>query len=131
MNDGQQTLRLTPLWLVIGWSLVLAVVYLSLSHSPPDVGLGIEHVDKIGHGLAYFILMGWFVQIYAAQGKRVAFAVGFVAMGVGLEIIQGMGGVRYFEYADMIANTLGVVVAFVFSGTSFQYLLSRFEQHIM
>jgi hypothetical protein len=33
-----------------------------------------------------------------------------VSLGVCIEILQGMGGYRYFEYADMLANSGGVLM---------------------
>ncbi len=34
-------------------------------------------------------------------------------MGISLEILQGMGQVRQFEYYDMLANTIGVLIGMV------------------
>lgn len=94
----------------------------------------IEYGDKIGHLLAYASLTGWFSQLYARFSMQLWIFLAFVIMGVGLEIIQGMGGVRMFEYADMLANTLGAVLGWVLSRTWLvgsllkvdQFLSSRF-----
>ena len=87
--------------------MVAAVVWLSLTPSPPKVDF--ELSDKVGHLLAYGALMFWFAQLYAGQA-RFAYASGFVAMGIGLEIAQGALGYRSYELADMAANTLGVLL---------------------
>ncbi len=108
MNGYEPALRLRPLWLAIGWLAVGVVVYLSLTTRPP-VGLpSIPYADKLGHTLAYLLLMGGFVQLYRNTGIRLLLAGGFIALGVTLEVLQGAGGVRQFEYADMAANSLGV-----------------------
>jgi len=91
--------------LAIGWAAVAVVVYLSLTPSPPDSG--IDGGDKLGHFLAYAGLTWWFGQFYSHR-TRAAYALGFVAMGIALEFVQGALGYRSLEVADMAANTLGV-----------------------
>lgn len=108
-------LKYKPIWLSIGYLMVIFVIYSSLSTS--DMVLQISVSDKLMHVLGYFGLMGWFIQIY--RGRRAGFLLAalFIGIGVALEFLQGLGGVRYFELADMIANTLGVLLAWVLSYT--------------
>ena len=96
------------IWLSVGWIIALTIVWLSLTPSPPSVGF--EYSDKLGHFVAYGALMYWFCQLYASRTARLGYAIGFAAMGVALEFIQGALGYRTFEMADMIANTLGVLL---------------------
>ena len=91
-----------------GWAWAAAIVWLSLTPSPPEVD--IAHGDKLGHFAAYGWLMFWFSQLYPERGARVAYALGFVAMGVGLEFAQGELGYRTYEVFDMYANALGVLL---------------------
>ena len=91
--------------MAIGWCLVAAIVYLSLTPKPPDVGTG----DKLSHFAAYGTLMFWFALLYRPTRTRALYAAGFVAMGVAIEFLQGFTG-RHFEVADMLANTVGVVL---------------------
>ena len=104
-------MRYRGLWLAGGWLICVAIVWLSLTPSPPSVG--IEYGDKLGHFVAYGALMYWFCQLYASRSARLGYAVGFAAMGVALEFIQGALGYRTFEVADMIANTLGVLLGWI------------------
>ena len=104
-------LRYFKVWLVVGWLMVLAMCYLSLTSSPPDLNINVKYFDKIGHFAAYFILMFWFAQLYKKPKLRFFYVFFFISMGVVLEILQGLGGVRYFEYNDMLANSLGVAIA--------------------
>jgi VanZ family protein len=91
-----------------GWAWAAAIVWLSLTPSPPEVD--IQHGDKIGHFVAYAWLMFWFAQFYQAQKSRIAHAVIFIALGVGLEYAQGELGYRTYEVFDMYANALGVLL---------------------
>ena len=88
-----------------GWALVAAVVWLSLMPSPPQVDLA--QSDKLGHLAAYGLLMLWFALLYRT---RLYYALGFIAMGAALELIQGSLGYRTADPLDAAANTLGVLL---------------------
>ena len=81
-----------------------------MSVSPHLVDSGVEQGDKLGHLLAYGILMFWFCVLYRPLRARAFYAVGFIAMGIALEFVQGWLGYRSFEAADMAANAAGVAV---------------------
>ena len=99
-------------WLMGGYLLISVVVYLSLVPHPPEP-LSFPNSDKLEHGLAYATLSLWFCQIYSVARSRVKVIVALVAMGFMLEILQGWSGYRYFEYADMLANSIGVLLGFL------------------
>jgi VanZ family protein len=92
--------------LALGWAWAAAIVYFSLAPGLPQSG--VEGGDKLAHFLAYTALTYWFSQFYF-HSTRLAYALGFVAMGIGLEFVQGALGYRSFELADMAANALGVL----------------------
>ena len=110
-------LRHRSAWLMGGYFLISVVVYLSLVPHPPEP-LSFPNSDKLEHGLVYATLSLWFCQIYSAARSRVKVIVALVAMGVVLEILQGWSGYRYFEYADMLANSMGVLLGFLLARTS-------------
>ncbi len=122
------TLRLKYLWLTIGYLMVSFVIYSSLSTA--EVVLEIKLSDKLMHVLGYFGLMGWFMQIYRSKRAGFLLAAVFIAMGVSLEFLQDLGGVRYFEVADMFANTLGVLLAWALSYTPVAGILLWFERSL-
>ena len=98
-----------------GWLWAAAIVFLSLTPSPPDTG--VEHGDKIGHLLAYGLLMFWFCFLYRIRYTRLAYGIGWIALGITLEFAQGATGYRSFEVADMAANSLGVLLGWGISAT--------------
>ena len=124
----QQTLKYRLLWLALGWLLVASVWYLSLTPRPPQIDLGIDFFDKISHFTAYATMMGWFMQLYYSLRTRLFYATGFVCMGVAIEFIQGMGPDRLFEYADMLANSAGVLLALLIISSRLQHGLLKFEK---
>ena len=91
-----------------GWALAAVVVWLSVTPAPPSVG--VQFSDKLGHLAAYGLLMLWFSLLYRRTRTRAAYAAGLVALGVGLEFVQGALGYRSFEALDMAANTAGVML---------------------
>jgi len=124
-------LKYKGLWLLVGLCMVMFIVYSSLVSDPMNVDMGIEWQDKVLHITGYFGLMGWFIQIYHQQKARYVLAALFIAMGISLEFLQDFGGVRYFEVSDMLANTLGVLLAWSLVMTPFPKLLSWFESKLL
>jgi len=104
-------LRFLRLWQTVGALLIGLVAYLSLTPYPIEVP--VPFGDKYGHILAYATLMFWFAQIYPGQRARMAWAVAFVAMGIGLEFLQCLTDNRIFEIADMLADASGVSIGWL------------------
>jgi VanZ family protein len=96
------------LGLALGWGWAAAIVWLSLTSSPPQVD--VQFGDKLGHFGAYGLLMLWFCFLYAGFRTRTFYGAGFIAMGVGLEFLQGHLGYRSYDVIDMAANTIGVLL---------------------
>lgn len=119
---------LRNVWLALGWVWVAIVFYLSLMPHPPQP-LSFDGVDKLEHAAAYIGLMLWFCQVFVQKQSRMYLIAAFVAMGVGIEILQGLSGYRYFEYADMLANTTGVLVGFGLAHTRMGCILMKLERN--
>ena len=98
-----------------GWLYAGAIVFLSLTPSPPDPGFA--NGDKVGHLLAYGGLMFWFCFLYRYRYTRLAYGIGWIALGVALEFAQRATGYRSFELADMAADSLGVLLGWGISAT--------------
>ncbi len=119
------TLRYRTLWLTIGWGLVALVVFLLLLPDPPGV---IEGSDKLAHLLAYGVLMGWFVQLYP-RGRHCHWGLAFIALGGVLELAQGLVGYREMEAYDLLADGVGVGLAWLAGATPFSGVLAALERH--
>jgi VanZ family protein len=96
------------LGLALGWGWAATIVWLSLTPSPPQVD--VQFGDKLGHFGAYGLLMLWFCFLHSKLRIRTFHAAGFIAMGIGLEFLQGHLGYRTYEVFDMAANTIGVLL---------------------
>ena len=95
-------------WICGGIALILAVIYFSLT--PKPVTIPGAQGDKFSHTLAYFVLMLWFVQVYASVASRITCAVLLILMGVSLEYVQLWIGIRTFEWLDMVSGAAGVLL---------------------
>lgn len=102
------------IWFLIGWFLVGMVVYLSLTPSPPKPP-AFPFDDKVFHFFNYFLLMLWFAVGFKKGRSRLLFAVGFILMGIALEFLQGLIPTRYFDFFDMLANSVGVLAGLLLS----------------
>ncbi|QYR52928.1 VanZ family protein [Lysobacter soyae] len=118
------------LWSAI-WTfgIVLAVV---LSLLPPaDIPSPPLGNDKLGHFLAYFVLMAWAVMLYAQRASWVASAVLLFGLGIGMEYLQGaMHQGRQRDLNDIYANMLGVIAGFALCLTPLQRLLQKLDQRL-
>ena len=103
--------KLRRAWLIVVWIGVIIVTILSLVPHPPE--LEVAQGDKIQHFLAYGSLMLWFAQVRIDLHARLVTGAALVAMGVGLEFAQSLTGFRLYSYADMAANTTGVVLGWL------------------
>jgi VanZ family protein len=97
-------------WLGLGWGLVVAVVYLSLTPQPPSPEM--SQIDTVGHVRAYATLMGWWSQL---DTRHCRLALLFVLMGLVMEIAQGLTDTRQGDVLDMAANSLGVGIGWLTS----------------
>ena len=77
---------------------------------PMPVDLGVESSDKLSHFSAYFVLMWWFAQVLP-RSRYLLLALACIGLGGGLEIIQGFTEGRFCEFADVLANSAGVLLA--------------------
>ena len=122
------SLRFRRIWLGIGWSLVMIVIILSLIPAPA-ITQTFRYVDKISHMFSYFVLMGWFAQIYHSSRQRLYYLIGFVLLGMGLEILQDFGGIRHADWLDACANSIGVILAWYLTknqgGNLLNYMMGK------
>ena len=113
---------------MLGWLLVLGVIVGSLLPGPslPDVAFN----DKLQHAGAYCLLMVWFAGLYR-HGLYPLIAAGLFALGLGLDLLQGLTSTRSLELTDIAADLAGIAVGFAIS----QWLLGgwcqRLEQRLL
>ena len=118
-------LSLRLLWSAIGLFLLITIIYLSLTHSPPTAD--VPGFDKIGHFAGYLSLMLWYAWLYQRRWHS-PLALAFILLGVAMEYVQAATGYRHFEYADMLADGAGVLVGWLLGGTRLAGALQALER---
>ena len=93
-------------WLVV--PAILFVTWSELTHINLAQDLEINVWDKALHFTAYFGLALMTTIAVRARRRAIWYALGLIALGGGLEILQGVTG-RDADIWDEVANTLGVV----------------------
>ena len=114
------------IWTLLGYTWVAIVIYFSLVPNPPVISVA-EFGDKLEHLTAYFCLFSWFAQVFQRRYFFIP-AILLILLGVTMEILQGLSGYRMFEYADMLANSMGVLIAWLLSYSKISELLIYFER---
>jgi len=89
--------------------MVLFIAYTALAPHPVLTMSG-KWSDKIYHFSGYFGVMAWYAQFVSQRIKTVSL---LIFLGVGLEFAQILVNTRSFEWADMLANVSGVLIAAV------------------
>jgi len=129
MFEKNPDLKYRRLWLFVGYSLVIYVIYSSLTPNP--IHVDVNFFDKYAHTFGYFVLMGWFMQLYHVRKNILQCGVLLILMGISIEFIQDLTGYRFFDIYDMMANTAGVLLAWSLSKTPFPLILSYFEKKVL
>jgi VanZ family protein len=122
-------LKLKPLWTLIGYGLVVLVVALSLSPALPSP-IDFLWADKLYHVLTYGVLMLWFVQLHP-KPRYVWLAVGFILLGILMELLQSQLATRSGEVWDVAANSLGTFLSWGLALMGMNTLLYQFENRYL
>ena len=119
-------LHYRPLWLAIGYALVAATAWGSLTPVPPEWAFALG--DKFLHGATYVLLTFWFGQIYRGAGAQLLLVFVFSVFGVLLEVGQAYSSAyRHFDLADAAASALGAVIAWGLLRTAIGGALTRLD----
>jgi len=90
------------------------ITYLSLAKIGPQP-ISFNHLDKIEHAIAYATLSFFWLLSFGTTKKKINIIIGVcIAYGAVIEVLQSTTAYRTFDYADMIANAIGVLLGMLF-----------------
>lgn len=118
------------LWLTLGVLYIGFILAGSLLRMPDISIMSFEYRDKVIHFALYFILVGWFIQLYQKTSSRIIILAGAILLGMLIEYLQGMTAYRSFDYFDEFANSLGAMCAFFLGRSSFASILSAIDSRL-
>jgi VanZ family protein len=110
-------------------SITVLIAIWILSFLPGSGMPDVPGSDKWHHALAYFACMFCWGQWYKLPTQRLKLAIIFILMGALIECLQGLTDYRSFEWLDMLADALGVALAW-FVVTVQLAIERRFFRHV-
>lgn len=120
--------RRPGLWLGLWAVMILAVVAGSLLPARDLPPAPFDGFDKVQHLLGYALLSAYAAMLFARMRARALAAAGLVALGIGLEVAQGMlTASRQADVADAMVNALGVLAGMAIAATPLARLLQRLD----
>ncbi len=114
--------RLKWLWYSCGILLLLLVAIVSLI--PVSGGSG---NDKLAHLIIYLLLSSWFSLIVSRATMLWRVLFGLIAYGLLMEFLQGLTDYRSLEFADAVANSIGVIIGLLFHFSPFRRWLMAID----
>ncbi|HZL94375.1 MAG TPA: hypothetical protein VFB99_12045 [Vicinamibacterales bacterium] len=121
-------LRYPKVWFALGCTLVSGVVIGSLV--PGDVVDVVSFNDKLMHAGSYLVLMVWFAGLYR-RGLYPLVGAALLALGVGIDLLQGLTATRHMDIYDMVANFVGILAGLVLSVLFFEGWCQRLERRLL
>ncbi len=122
-----QKLKFARIWLVIGYIGVSLAIFASLVPPPEFLEEHFFLQDKLLHFGTYAILMGWFTQVFESK-NYIFIGIGFISLGVILEIMQRFTFYRTMDMGDIVANCGGVFISWFIAKTFNQSLFAIIEE---
>jgi len=104
-------LKRNSLWLAI--LVTIAIALLSLIKIESTQPINIKYLDKLLHLISYVVLSFLWFTAFIKSKKIILVFISCIAYGVLLEFLQAQTGYRTYEYADMLANSLGVLIGYL------------------
>jgi len=104
--------------LLIAVSVTLSILFLSLIRLDDLPDLEVKQMDKYYHTFAYFVLTLSWIAYFKIRNKKLKInflfyiVIGLILFGIVIEVLQrALTDYRLLDYQDMIANTIGVILA--------------------
>ena len=102
---------------IIVYCYTLLIIILSLAPVPnlKILEFNLIQTDKLIHVIVYFVMLLIWVKSNILNDNNLKFKTLIVVflISFSLELLQGISFVkRYFEFADLIANSLGIIISY-------------------
>ena len=121
--DTMRALRYGYFWLGGGVFLLAVVLYLALAPIGTEL---ILKSDKAAHFITFALLTIWFCGVFRL-GRVPIVAIGLLAFGVLIELIQSRLAYRSAELADVVFDCLGILVGWGLAAAGFDRWTARIE----
>ena len=93
---------------------VASILWLALTPNPPSSQL--FDFDKLNHSVAFFVLAGLMEYAFPNLASWAIKLLPLVAFGLAIEMLQFWIGYRYFEWMDLVADGVGLLLFWIVRG---------------
>ena len=93
---------------------VASILWLALTPNPPSSQL--FDFDKLNHGVAFFVLAVLMEYAFPNLAGWAIKLLPLVAFGLAIEMLQFWIGYRYFEWMDLVADGVGLLLFWIVRG---------------
>lgn len=118
----ENELKLPKFWFGLAFIGLLVLAVVSLIPAP-DLGGN----DKIGHFFSYAILSAYLSLLVVQRKSLWRILFGLIAYGLLLEFMQSLTDYRSGDFADAVANSLGVITGLAFYFSPLRRLLRKLD----
>jgi len=98
---------------IIGGLYIAFIIAMSLTPNPVMAKYDPSRQDVLSHFTAYFVMMLWHALIYPVKFYP-RLAIIFIVLGIVVECLQGLMETREFNALDILFNSIGVALAWIF-----------------
>jgi len=107
----KKLLKDNSLFLAIAVTLTITVLSLIKLGVQP---ISFTYLDKVEHAIAYTTLSFFWLLTFGLTKKKILLVILIcVIFGAFIEVLQKTTSYRTFDYVDMIANTIGVLIGYL------------------
>jgi VanZ family protein len=97
---------------------------------PAPIVAAVTFNDKIEHAGAYALLMLWFGGLYP-RARHIRIAIALLALGVALDLLQGLTETRSLEALDILADAVGLAIGLSLSMSVLEGWCQRLERRLL
>jgi VanZ family protein len=119
-------LRWHGAWVLVGVAIMGWTLWMAL-RPDPDITLDFPLGDKCLHAVTFTCLMGWWGNVYRRRPARVWAALVCLAFGVFIEFAQWLSPPRDADALDVLADSVGIVLALLLLRTPLARVLTGVE----
>lgn len=99
--------------LLLAILVTIVIIFLSLIRIGKQP-INFNHLDKIEHCIAYATLSFlWLLSLGNTKRRKIIICIMCMLFGMFIEVLQDTTSYRTFDYVDMFANSIGVLIGFI------------------
>jgi hypothetical protein len=117
------------MWTTVGALLMAWTLWMALTPDS-DIALSFPCGDKLLHAFTFTCLMGWWGNIHRSRHGRIGSALLCLSFGIFIEFAQRLDPPRDADVLDVLADALGIALAWLLLKTPLGRVLTGVERKL-